>query len=110
MIQIGLIINPLAGIGGRVGLKGSDGAYIQKRALELGARPMSGPRTLESLRVLSHKVKDLEIIAPPGEMGADAAREAGIQPAVIGEIAPGATTAEDTTAAARKMVEQFYLS
>lgn len=106
MDQIGLIINPLAGIGGRVGLKGSDGVDVQKRALELGAMPRSGIRTLESLRVLSHKVKDLVIIAPPGEMGADAAKEAGVEPKIIGEIVPGATTAEDTASAARKMIER----
>jgi hypothetical protein len=39
MNRIGLIVNPLAGIGGRVGLKGSDGTETQRRALELGAIP-----------------------------------------------------------------------
>ncbi len=104
--KIGLIINPLAGIGGRVGLKGSDGAVIQRRALELGAKPRSGARALQTLQVLVEKVKRLEILAPPGEMGADAAHEAGVIPTIVGEITPGATTAKDTVAAARKMVER----
>ena len=104
--KIGLIVNPLAGIGGRVGLKGSDGTDIQRRALELGAEPISGARALQTLRVLTDKVNELEILTPPGEMGADAAHEAGLVPTVVGEIMPGATTAKDTAAAARKMVER----
>jgi len=44
-----LIVNPVAGIGGRVGLKGSDGAEIQKKALALGAVPESLNRAIQAL-------------------------------------------------------------
>jgi predicted polyphosphate/ATP-dependent NAD kinase len=99
---LGLIVNPIAGIGGRVGLKGSDGAEIQQQARALGAVAHAGDRAVEALQRL-HRVPDLEIVTYPGEMGEAAARAAGFEPRVIGEIQPGATTAEDTRRAARQM-------
>jgi len=100
--KLGLIVNPVAGLGGRVGLKGSDGADVQKKALALGAVPQSLNRAIQALeRVRS--VDGLEIITYPGEMGADAVRACGLEPAVIGAIKPGATTAQDTQNAAREM-------
>ena len=82
---LGLIVNPIAGIGGRVGLKGSDGAEIQERALELGAVPRSLDRAalaLERVRPLD----DLEIVTFPGEMGEDVARACGFAPIVVGSL------------------------
>jgi predicted polyphosphate/ATP-dependent NAD kinase len=100
--RLGLIVNPVAGIGGRVGLKGSDGAEIQKKALELGAVPQSLNRAIQALERIK-PVDDLEVITYPGEMGEDAARACGFEPTVIGSIKPGETTPEDTRNAAREM-------
>jgi predicted polyphosphate/ATP-dependent NAD kinase len=99
--RLGLIVNPVAGIGGRVGLKGSDGAEIQKKALALGAVPQSLNRAIQALERL--KPVD-EIITYPGEMGEEAARACGFEPTVIGSIRPGNTTPEDTMNAAREML------
>jgi len=99
---VGLIVNPVAGLGGRVGLKGSDGAEIQRRARALGAEPQAQARAAEALRRL-RRVPDLSVLTYPGEMGEDAARAAGLEPEVIGSIAPGETSADDTRRAARDL-------
>lgn len=101
--RLGLIVNPVAGIGGRVGLKGSDGLEIQQRALELGAVPQSEIRTIQALERLKPLKEELEIIAYPGEMGGHAAAESGFQTRVIGAIDAGNTTAADTRNAAQEM-------
>ncbi len=102
--RIGLIVNPIAGIGGRVGLKGSDGSAIQKRAAELGAVPESQDRAVQAVEQLRPVPRDLEIITYPAEMGEDAARRCGFQPTVIGSIRPQRTTPQDTINAATDMV------
>jgi len=103
--RLGLIINPIAGIGGRVGLKGSDGIEIQKQALALGARPQAGERSIQSLELLVPLKSELELITYPGEMGATAAQACGFQPHVMGSIRPGETTAQDTIEAAQALAQ-----
>ncbi len=103
--KLGLIVNPIAGIGGRVGLKGSDGAEIQKRALELGAVPEALNRAILAVEGL-RRLEALEVVTYPGEMGEDAARACHFEPTVIGSITPGETTAEDTRDAAREMLRR----
>jgi len=100
--RLGLIVNPVAGIGGRVGLKGSDGTEIQQKARELGAVPEALNRAIQALERIK-PVDDLQIITYPGEMGEDAARASGFVPTVIGSIRRGETTAEDTRNAAQDM-------
>jgi len=101
--RLGLIVNPVAGLGGRVGLKGSDGAEIQRQALALGAVPRSQERAVQGLERIE-SVDGLELVAYPGEMGADAAKLCGFEPTIIGSIEPGETTPQDTQNAAAEML------
>ncbi|MFI2608425.1 ATP-NAD kinase family protein [Kitasatospora sp. NPDC018619] len=120
--RIGLVVNPVAGLGGRVGLKGSDGADVQRRALALGARPQALARAALALRGLPDGV---DLVTVWGPLGADAARAAGRAARVVHGPAdgpdtaggpgstdgpdtaggrPGTTTAADTRAAVRSLV------
>ena len=92
--RLGLIVNPLAGMGGRVGLKGTDGRADE--ALKLGAKPSSGERAQRALKRLAASHPSLTIVAAHGAMGQDAASETGFL-GRIDRAAPGSiTTAADT--------------
>lgn len=101
MTKLGLLVNPVAGIGGRVGLRGSDGADTVRRALSLGAVPESGRKTLRALLRLRKIREKLDILTCPGAMGADVCREAGLSCSVAAPGTGELTTAEDTIRAAR---------
>jgi predicted polyphosphate/ATP-dependent NAD kinase len=101
--KLGLIVNPLAGIGGKVGLKGSDGQLTVEKALELGATPESSRRAIEALQGLTPLKDQIQLYTYPAEMGEAEALTCGFTPIVLGEIDRGHTTAADTKKAAREM-------
>ncbi|MEW6266159.1 MAG: ATP-NAD kinase family protein [Thermodesulfobacteriota bacterium] len=106
MRKLGVIVNPIAGIGGRVGLKGSDGPEVLRLARERGAEPEASERAREALLSVTLLADQIEVVTYPGEMGAEACLRAGLRPRVIGNIQAGQTTAADTEAAARQMLAE----
>ena len=86
MKSLGLVVNPVAGVGGRVGLKGSDGAEILRQALERGAVRDAPRRARLALERLSRLRDHIEIVTWPGEMGEEEARAAGFEPRVLGSL------------------------
>ncbi|WP_188884370.1 ATP-NAD kinase family protein [Halarchaeum grantii] len=108
MRTIGVVVNPVAGMGGRVGLKGTDEKVAEAR--ERGAEPRAPERAVAALRALRAAADDsntdLTLLAYGGVMGADEAREAGFDPAVVGEPDGAETTADDTVDAVRAFVER----
>ena len=99
-MNIGLLVNPIAGMGGRVGLKGTDG--VVEEAIKRGASPVAPGRALEFLTALesvmsSSKTNDeLRIITCPGKMGEDVVQEAGLRHEVVDIDIENSTDAEDT--------------
>lgn len=102
--KLGLIVNPIAGMGGRVGLKGSDGQGILDRASKMGAIPESPQRTIETLKKIALIRNRIDVITYPYEMGEDEARACNFVPTVIGSIKKGETTAQDSKTAARDLL------
>ena len=102
--KLGLIVNPIAGMGGKVGLKGSDGLEIIAKAKQLGARPESAKRAVDALSRLDSLQERLDLFTYPYDMGEEEAIVCGFDPVVIGKIRKGETTEEDTKKAANDML------
>jgi len=104
MKRLGLIVNPVAGLGGRVGLKGSDGFEVQQKARALGAEPQANARAAQALVPIMAMRSEIELLTPPGEMGETVARQSGFSPFVLGSLPAGLTSADDTIRFAREML------
>jgi len=100
--RLGLIVNPIAGLGGTVALNGTDG--VAADALRRGATPRAAIRAVEALRSIVRDIPDIEICCYDGEMGGASVRAAGVVPHVVGVAAASASTAEDTRRAARDLL------
>lgn len=95
-MKLGLIINPLAGIGGSVALKGSDGADIVDQALARGAKPLAGLRTLSALRMLDG-TRIPPVKTASGEMGEHVLKQADVRCEVVYHLkADSRSSSQDT--------------
>jgi predicted polyphosphate/ATP-dependent NAD kinase len=96
--RLGLIVNPVAGLGGRVGLKGTDGAAIQARAYALGAVPRAEERAARTVARLVGI--DIRIVQPESAAGTqEAARQLVRRGVDLLLFAGGDGTARDILAA-----------
>lgn len=94
MLKLGFLVNPIAGIGGRVGLKGSDGLETIEQAVELGGKPAAPESALEFLQALvSFNGK---IYTCGGAMGEDHLEKAGMTNYDIVYKSDNPSTAKDT--------------
>jgi predicted polyphosphate/ATP-dependent NAD kinase len=100
---IGLIVNPVAGMGGAVGLKGTDGKTIVNQARSLGAKPIAPERAKAFLSELTPAKSSVRLVVGAGSMGEDEANSCSFNHKILGERKEE-TTAEDTRAIAKKMV------
>ncbi len=101
---IGLIVNPIAGLGGPAGFKGTDAPWIVQKALSQGYKPTSPIRAERAVRALLTRLPGVEFASPQGVMGELVLERAGARIArVLGVPDSSDTTPEDTMEAARQM-------
>ncbi len=103
MLKLGLLVNPLAGLGGAVALKGSDG--VAEQARQRGATPRAGERTLRALRAAGGALRQCQWFTWGGDMGEACLAQLGLACSVLG-TAKGEPSATDTVAAVRALVAQ----
>ncbi|MBO6655379.1 MAG: ATP-NAD kinase family protein [Pseudomonadales bacterium] len=97
--KIGLVVNPVAGVGGPVGLKGSDG--LLEEAIALGGESKVAGRVSVCLRGLP--MNRIEWYSVPGDMGAAHLRAQSVASHEMGEAPQSTTTPEDT----KRVVDQL---
>jgi predicted polyphosphate/ATP-dependent NAD kinase len=102
-VRIGFVVNPIAGMGGPVGLKGTDGERVLGLALERGATKSAPSRAVDALNAVARIGMMLEFLTCSGEMGSDELRAAGLPHTIVCE-ASARTTSKDTVEAVRRFV------
>jgi len=104
-LKMGFVVNPIAGMGGRVGLKGTNG--VAKQAVALGAKPVAFDRAIDFLRKLKslELEKAIELLTCPGVMGENEVKATGFQATILPMRLKSETTAEDTKTAVRLMAK-----
>ena len=107
-MRVGIIVNPDAGLGGRLGFKGSDGRAEEARAA--GAQDRAGPRMQQCIEKLSQLLgsslnrqgKAMEFICWSGRMGSS---WIGQIPAIIIGESPQSTSAQDTALLVKQLID-----
>ncbi len=102
MRRIGVVVNPIAGMGGRVGLKGTDGKLSEAR--RRGAEPRAPERARRALEALG-SFEDVELYTYGDPMGESIARDVGFEPTVVGTPNASETSAADTRDATRALID-----
>ena len=100
MRTIGFLINPFAGLGGRVGLKGTDGQV--ETAIKKGAVPESQNKAIATLRLLRNT--GVRFLTCSGDMGEKAMLSTAIEPYSVVYHYSGTSTATDTGRACREFM------
>ncbi|WP_101759398.1 ATP-NAD kinase family protein [Oceanicoccus sp. KOV_DT_Chl] len=108
MFNLGLVVNPLAGIGGPLALKGSDGDDIVAEAERRGAECRAMQRTAEALRMLVGQ--PLMVFCFADDMGETSAKMAGLNYQLVGQsehlLKGRHSTAADTQHAVSRLLEE----
>ncbi|ALM90062.1 MULTISPECIES: ATP-NAD kinase family protein [Alteromonas] len=96
VFRLGVVVNPFAGIGGALALKGSDGADVREKALAMGAEKKANEKMAKALSILEALSEQFTIVTAGGEMGEDVCASLGLPFEVVYRSASQQTEGEDT--------------
>ena len=99
--MIGLVVNPVAGMGGAVGLKGTDGKDALSKAMEMGAEPLATALTSRALHSIHSEAK---FITGPGPLGMEALAEVGMRAKAMDMVPRG--DRDDTVLLCKHFLEE----
>ncbi|MES3160767.1 MAG: ATP-NAD kinase family protein [Halorubrum sp.] len=94
-MHVGVVMNPIAGMGGRVGLKGTDGKVTEARAR--GAEPRAPDRARRAATRLAELAPDATVSTVVDPMGESIVRDAGFEPAHVVDPFVSVAGSESTT-------------
>ena len=103
--KLGVVVNPFAGIGGALALKGSDGAEIREKALAMGAEKKANEKMAKALSILEALSGQFTVVTASGDMGETICESLGIPYEVIYTADAVQTEGEDSERAAKAMVD-----
>ena len=93
-------------MGGKVGLKGTDGKEILEKAKKLGAKKEAPSKAINALEKLESLKKSLLIVTCSGNMGQLEAEKCGFKTKIVLEVEEDKTTYEDTRMAVARILEE----
>lgn len=96
VFRLGVVVNPFAGIGGALALKGSDGADVREKALAMGAEKKANEKMAKALSIVEGLSEQFTIVTAGGEMGEDVCASLGLPFEVVYKSASQQTEGEDT--------------
>ena len=106
VVKIGFLVNPIAGMGGRVGLKGTDG--VVDEAIKRGAKPIAPTKALETVKEFLSKYSKNDVIwyTCSEEMGESELKKANIKDfKVVFKHSETETSSKDTKNACKKLLD-----
>jgi predicted polyphosphate/ATP-dependent NAD kinase len=96
VFRLGVVVNPFAGIGGALALKGSDGADVREKALAMGAEKKANEKMGKALSIVEALSEKFTIVTAGSEMGEDVCASLGLPFEVVYKSTSQQTEGEDT--------------
>ena len=104
VFKLGLLVNPYAGIGGALALKGSDGVEIREKALALGAEKKALDKTRLALEHILPIKDQVQLYVASGDMGENLAKHMGFNYSVVYQPENTQTESQDSEATAKALL------